>query len=173
MLYFFLTVLITYVIVTLFGFIVHWSLHQPWVGKLNDAHMTHHLTLYPPEDFVSEKYRSAGKDSTVWTFALASIPLVAFPIVLALLGILSWHLAITVVVVELSLGFLHDYVHNAFHIKDHWMGRVPVLKDIFQVWVKLHYLHHVDMSKNYGIFTFHWDRVFRTFSVDEGNRKED
>ncbi len=160
---FLLTILITFVLITLFGFVVHWGLHQPWAGKYNNAHMTHHLKLYPPEDFTSESYRHAGKDNTVVTFAVASIPMILTPIVLGLLGILSWPLAITVVVVELVLGFLHDHIHNAFHIKNHWMSRVPVLRDIFQVWARLHYLHHVDMTKNYGIFVFHWDRIFRTF----------
>jgi hypothetical protein len=163
MLAFLLTVLITYIATTLFGYIVHWTLHQEWAGTFNNSHMTHHLKLYPPEDYLSDKYRSAGKDDTTITFAFASVPMVALPIVLGVFGILTWPLVVTAVIVELLLGFLHHYIHNAFHIKDHWMGRVPVLRDIFQVWNRLHYLHHVDMRTNYGIFVFHWDRLFRTF----------
>jgi sterol desaturase/sphingolipid hydroxylase (fatty acid hydroxylase superfamily) len=158
-----LTILISYIATTLFGFVVHWSLHQPWAGQFNNSHMTHHLKLYPPEDYASEKYRRAGKDDTTITFAFASIPMIAFPIVLGLLGVLGWTLVITAVTTQLLLGFLHWYIHDTFHIKNHWMGRVPVLKDIFQVWNRLHYLHHVDMRKNYGIFVFHWDRIFGTF----------
>jgi len=163
---FIIAVLVTYVAVTLFGYVVHWALHQSWAGKLNHRHMTHHLTLYPPEDFLSDKYRSAGKDNTVVTFVIASIPMVAFPIFLGLLGILSWPLVVTVVVVEIGLGLLHDYIHNSMHIKNHWMSRVPVLRVIFQMWVKLHYVHHVDMTKNYGIFVFHWDRLFGSYRKD-------
>lgn len=159
----FLTILITYIVISLFGYVIHWSLHQPWLGKFNDSHMTHHLKLYPPSDFLSETYRHAGKDSTVKLFAFAVIPLILTPIVLYFLGVLSLSLMITVLVVEGIVGFLHDYIHDAFHISNHWMSRVPVLRDIFGVWVKLHYLHHVDMGKNYGIFVFHWDHVFRTF----------
>lgn len=158
-----LTILITYIVTSFFGYVVHWSLHQSWAGRFNVSHMTHHLKLYPPSDFYSETYRDPGKDNTVKFFAFAAIPLLLAPVVLYFLGILPLSLMITVLVVEGIVGFLHDYIHDAFHITDHWMSRVPVLRDIFGVWVKLHYLHHVDMGKNYGIFVFHWDHVFRTF----------
>lgn len=160
---FLLTILISYIITSLFGYVIHWSLHQTWAGQFNNAHMTHHLKLYPPEDFTSEVYRNAGKDSTPKFFAMAAIPLILCPIVLGLLGILSWPLAITVLVVEAAMGFFHDYLHDAFHIKNHFLTRIPVVRDIFQKWIDLHYLHHVDMGKNYGIFVFHWDRIFGTF----------
>lgn len=160
---FFLTILISYLITSLFGYVVHWSLHQSWTGKINQSHMTHHLKLYPPEDFTSETYRNAGKDSTPKFFAMAAIPLILAPILLGLFGVLPLYLVITVLVVEGLMGFLHDYLHDSFHIKNHILTRIPVVRDIFDRWVKIHYLHHVDMGKNYGIFVFHWDRVFRTF----------
>lgn len=163
MLAFFLTLLITYFITSLFGYVIHWSLHQSWAGQFNNAHMTHHLKLYPPEDYTSDTYRHAGKDSTPKFFAMAAIPLILTPIVLGFLGILPIYLVITVLVVEGLMGFLHDYIHDAFHINNHLMTRIPGVKDIFSKWTQLHYLHHVDMGKNYGIFVFHWDRVFRTF----------
>lgn len=125
--------------------------------------MVHHLELYPPEDYLSEKYRSAGKDNTVITFTIAAIPMVAFPIVLGFFGLLAWPLVVVAIATELVIGFLNWYIHDSFHIKNHWLNRVPVVKDIFQEWNKLHYEHHVDMSKNYGIFVFYWDRIFKTF----------
>lgn len=158
-----LTILITYIVTSLFGYVIHWSLHQTWAGQFNNAHMTHHLKLYPPEDFTSDSYRNAGKDSTPKFFAMAALPLIGLPIVLFAVGFLPLHLMIVALAVEGAMGFLHDYIHDAFHISRHWMSRVPVLKDIFHKWVALHYLHHVDMGKNYGIFVFHWDRIFRTF----------
>ncbi len=163
MIAFLLTIFISFIATTFFGYVVHWSLHQSWAGRFNQSHMTHHLKLYPPEDYTSDTYRSAGKDNTVITFAVASLPMIAFPIVLGLFGIIGWFLVATALFVELSLGFLHWYIHDAFHIKNHWMSRVPWLKDIFQVWNGLHYTHHVDMGTNYGIFVFHWDRLFKTF----------
>ena len=158
-----LTILISYIVTSLFGYVVHWSLHQTWAGGFNKAHMTHHEILYPPSDFTSDTYRNAGKDSTPKFFALAALPLILTPIILWAVGVLPLSLMITVLVVEGIMGFLHDYIHDAFHITNHWMSRTPVLRDIFAKWTQLHYLHHVDMKKNFGIFVFHWDRIFKSF----------
>ncbi len=158
-----ITIILTYLVTSFFGYAVHWLLHQSWAGRFNQKHMTHHLKLYPPEDYTSEKYRHAGKDNTVVTFTLASIPVVALPILFWWLGLFTVGMMIASLLVMAFMGFSHDYLHNSFHISNHWMSRVPVLKDIFRKWVALHYLHHVDMGKNYGIFVFHWDRLFRTF----------
>lgn len=158
-----ITIVLTYFFTTLFGYIVHWSLHQSWAGRFNKSHMTHHLTLYPPSDFTSEKYRSAGKDSTFITFAVASIPIVLLPMLLAWFGVLPLHIVIVSVVLMVSIGLLHDHLHNIFHLKYHWIYKVPVIRLIMDRWVRLHYLHHEDMSKNFGIFSFHWDHIFRTY----------
>ena len=157
------TAVIAFFATSLFGYVVHRSLHQPWTGNLNKKHMTHHLILYPPSDYVSDKYRNAGIDNTVITFVIASIPMVGIPITLGILGILPLPEVITALVVMIGLGFLHNYIHDAFHIKNHFLSRVPGLRNIFAYWNRLHYLHHVDMQKNFGIFLFHWDHVFKTF----------
>jgi sterol desaturase/sphingolipid hydroxylase (fatty acid hydroxylase superfamily) len=158
-----LTALITFFVSTLFGYVVHRSLHQTWTGRLNRAHMTHHLKLYPPTDYLSDTYRYAGKDNTFRIFAIFAIPIVATPIVLGILGILPLALVITALLMMGLMTFLHDYLHDAFHIKNHFLTRIPGVRVIFSHWGDLHYLHHVDMQKNFGIFTFHWDRIFRTF----------
>ncbi len=160
---FLLTILISYIVVSLFGYVVHWALHQSWAGPFNQAHMTHHLKMYPPSDFTSTVYRNAGKDSTPKFFALAALPLILTPIILGILGTLPWALAVTALVIEGLMGLLNDRLHDYFHISNHWLSRLPGFRLIFAKWVDLHYLHHVDMSKNYGIFTFHWDRLFKTF----------
>jgi sterol desaturase/sphingolipid hydroxylase (fatty acid hydroxylase superfamily) len=161
-----LTILFTYLFTSLFGYVVHWSLHQNWTGKLNEKHMTHHLKLYPPSDYTSEEYRRAGKDNTVVTFAIASVPVVLAPLTLWLLGVFTLGMMIAALLVMAFMGFSHDYLHDAFHIKNHFLSRWSLTKDIFKRWVDLHYLHHVDMGKNYGIFVFHWDRILGTFWRD-------
>src|SRR5665213_1858542 len=84
-----ITVLIAFFGTSLFGYIVHRSLHQKWTGFLNKKHMNHHLIQYPHTDYVSDTYRDAGTDNTVFIFMAASVPLVAFPIILGILGIMS------------------------------------------------------------------------------------
>lgn len=158
-----LTIFISYIVASLAGHVIHWSLHQTWAGFLNKAHMSHHLKMYPPEDFTSDVYRHAGNNSTPKYFALVALPVIIAPIVLGFFGILPLHLVLIVLGVEGLMGLLNDRIHDAFHINKHWMTRVPGLRTIFAKWTKLHYIHHVDMSKNYGIFTFYWDRIFKTF----------
>lgn len=162
MLSIFLTILITYIVVSLFGYFVHKALHQEWAGRWNTSHMAHHVKLYPPGDFLSDKYRDAGKDDTFWTFALVSIPVILTPIILGLLGLPLLLVAISVTEM-LLIGFLNNYIHDCLHIKNHWMTRVPGLRHLFQKWRNLHELHHIDMQKNFGIFAFHWDRVLKTY----------
>lgn len=158
-----ITLLITYFVTSLFGYVMHWALHQSWAGRFNTAHMTHHEVLYPASDYLSEEYRQAGKDSTPKFFAVAALPLVLAPIILWLVGVVPLSVMASAYLVELIVGYANHYLHDSFHIKNHWLLRVPVLSVIFEKWVRLHYLHHVDMGKNFGIFAFHWDRVFKTF----------
>lgn len=158
-----ITAVISFFVSSLFAYVVHWSLHQQWTGRLNQKHMAHHLVLYPPTDYTSDVYRHAGKDNTVRTFTIAALPLIATPIVLGALGILPLSLVLTVLIVMGIMGFTHNYIHDAFHIRNHFLGRIPGFRDIFAYWNRLHYLHHIDMQKNFGIFLFHWDHVFRTF----------
>jgi sterol desaturase/sphingolipid hydroxylase (fatty acid hydroxylase superfamily) len=73
---------------------------------------------------------------------------------------------LTVIGVEILVGLLHNYLHDAFHISGHWLYRVPFVNMWFSHLVSLHYLHHVNMNSNFGIFTFHWDKVFKTFGKD-------
>lgn len=158
-----ITVMITFFVGSLFGYVVHRSLHQEWTGRFNQAHMTHHLKLYPPTDYLSDKYRSAGKDNTVWIFAVVAVPFFALPIILGVMHLLPLTLVIVSLSVMSLMSFLHSYLHDAFHIRDHWLYRVPLLGKVFLRWVRLHWLHHVDMNTNYGIFLFHWDHVFHTY----------
>jgi sterol desaturase/sphingolipid hydroxylase (fatty acid hydroxylase superfamily) len=154
------TLILVFIIVSLFGYVVHRSLHQSWTGRFNKSHMAHHLVLYPPSDYFSETYRHAGKDNTFITFAFASLPLLAFPWVLYGLGAISLPLAILIVAEMLLIGFLHDYIHMAFHVPSNWLNRFKAV----QRWNKLHFQHHVEMQTNFGIFTFFFDKLFGTYN---------
>ena len=166
MLAIFVVIVLTYFSTTLFGFLVHKALHQKWTGKYNKAHMTHHLKLYPPDDFTSDIYRDPGKDNTVLIFAVSGIPLFVSPIILYCLGTLSLSLMIICLIEMAIVGLLHDRIHDSFHIKNHWFNHIPIVGSWFQGWKKLHYLHHIRMQKNLGIFEFYWDKFFKTFLKD-------
>jgi sterol desaturase/sphingolipid hydroxylase (fatty acid hydroxylase superfamily) len=128
--------------------------------------MTHHEKLYPPTDMLSDEYRSAGKDSTVWIFAGLSLPVLAIPVVAYLFGIIGLVTALGVLGEMVLLGWLHDHVHDSFHVKGHWLRKVPLLNKLHARFEKLHYIHHVDMSKNFGIFFSLWDKLFKTLKSE-------
>lgn len=150
---------LTFFVTTLFGYIMHWMLHQKWFGMFNKSHMIHHMKLYPIIDFFSVKYRRAGRDSTVLFFLVAGCPLVILPIVLYLLGKIGLIAAILVAVEAITIGLLNNWFHDSFHITDHWLNKFNWFKNL----IKLHQEHHIDMRVNYGIFTFTFDKFFGTF----------
>jgi sterol desaturase/sphingolipid hydroxylase (fatty acid hydroxylase superfamily) len=158
-----IAIIFSFFFTTLFGHISHWSFHQPWSGSVHKSHMTHHLKLYPPSDYLSDKYRDAGKDSTPKFFIIAAIPVILTPILLWHFGIITGAVAITILTTQIIVGLMHNYLHDAFHIRGHWLYRVYGVRSLFAHWTAIHYLHHVDMKKNYGIFTFFWDRIFGTY----------
>src|ERR1700722_18648635 len=114
-----ITAFITFFIASLFGYVVHRSLHQSWTGRYHKSHMTHHIILYPPTDYVSDKYRDPGKDNTLWVFGAAALPFFVIPILLGVFHILPISLVITSEVVMAVMSFLHSYLHDSFHIRNH------------------------------------------------------
>lgn len=58
------------------------------------------------------------------------------------------------------VGLIHDVVHDSFHVKKHFLSRVIPTYEIMR---RYHFIHHVNMKKNFGIYSFVWDRIFQTF----------
>ena len=161
----FLSILISYVLITLFGHVAHWALHQPWMGRFYKSHLIHH-SLYPASDFESQVYRDAGKNSSAFIFFLLGLPLLLIPVMLCILGFVTWVSCAASIFVILLFGFLNDFVHDSFHIKDHhaakWWPRYTEIK-------KLHLVHHINVQKNFGIYTFFWDFLFKTLKLPPVN----
>lgn len=157
-----LVVVGTFLVGTLIGHGVHWVMHQKWSGKLYTAHMNHHVKQYPPKNMFSiGKYRSSGLDSGWLTF---TPPIALFALLLIgglrLCG-MSWVYQAIVAVEFAVLGFLHGYVHDAIHVKGHWMERLPG----FRMLRRAHTIHHLAVNRNLGIFWFGWDRVLGSYRI--------
>lgn len=155
----------TGIVTTFLGYWVHWVFHQSWSLWFFQAHMNHHLIQYPPTNFLSDTYRSAGKDSTVILFAVAFTPVILAIIILTLFGIFSLTTCTITLVTLLAWGFVHDYFHDQFHLTNTFWKQ-------FAFFLKLrstHYVHHLDMSKNYGIVLFQWDKLFKTYDDENIN----
>ena len=155
--------ILTYLIITAYGYIGHRILHKPWAGIFNKYHMTHHMVLYPSNDCLSDSYRSAGADNTVKAFAIMSLPIMAIPFILFTFNFISLYLMLIIIFEMFLIGWMHSYFHDVFHIRNHFLSKIPIIKVLFNKFVILHYMHHVNLEKNFGIFTFFWDRLFRTF----------
>lgn len=136
------------------GYLIHRLLHSRWMGSLHKAHMNHHLIQYPPGNYLSYQYRPAGTDSTVYRFVVAGVILAGLALWLTPIWI-----ALPIMGNMAVMGFINSYVHDATHIKGHWLERF----DAFLKWRKIHETHHNNMSKNYGIVTFFADRVAGTY----------
>lgn len=152
--------IVTYLLTSLLGYVVHWTIHQRWAGAAYKAHRAHHIDLYPPGRLISDTYLSAGKQSTVYTFLLAFAPLLLLPIVLCLAGVFTWGMALSAVLAMGAVGLLNDVIHDSFHVKGHWLGRIIPGYGRMR---ELHFVHHVNMKRNFGIYSFIWDRIFRTY----------
>lgn len=156
-----IALVIGFFVMTMLGHSIHWMIHQRWAGKLYKAHMTHHEVLYPVTDFLSDTYRQPGKDNTIFTFLVFSIPVFAVPVFLFVYGTLPLVTMALLIVEIFFIGWLHDYLHDVFHLRGHILKRIAYFRHLTDV----HYMHHVDMQKNFGIFFFVWDRAFASYQA--------
>lgn len=143
------------------GYFAHRALHEKWAGPFYKGHMEHHLIQYPPAHLTSEKYlKPKWYNSGILLFAPAAALVLGVAGVLATLVGLSLDSYATFAVGVVAFGLLNDYVHDSFHIEKHWLQMVPGYNTLRE----LHFQHHVDMTKNYGIVTLLWDAAFKTKS---------
>jgi len=153
------TSLLTFVVGGFLGWAVHRALHSKRLGPLHTAHMTHHNVLYPPEDYLSETYRSAGGHGGVFLFfPFILIFVIAVCSFIAAIGLPMW-VALTFVVEAALISWTNNYLHDQFHVSTHRMWQWAWFRHLSD----LHFAHHVDQSTNYGIFWFGWDRVLGTY----------
>ena len=149
---------------SLAGYLVHLLLHNKIVGRFAKDHTAHH-NLYTVDDFVSNKYRSAGGKASTFVF----VPIITCA--MALLCIPLWFLThvwwiFAIVIIEgIFVGWLNDYIHEVIHLKKHWLHKYKW----FQKLKYLHRLHHKYPHKNHGIIWFIPDKLFGTFNYDNHN----
>jgi sterol desaturase/sphingolipid hydroxylase (fatty acid hydroxylase superfamily) len=141
------------------GYLAHRALHKKWAGPFFKGHMEHHFVQYPSDKLISDTYLKPKwyHDGLVLFAPVAAAVLGTGGVLGYLLG-LSIDGYLTFAVFTVAFGLLNDYVHNSFHVRKHWLHSFPGYSTIRE----LHFQHHVDMTKNFGIVTLIWDRVFKT-----------
>ncbi len=144
---------------TLVGYLTHWVLHQAWAGRVHRSHLNHHIRQYPPKSLVSDTYRDSGRDDSLFVFIPAiTLALVPWFVVLWSVGAPWWALAL-VFAEGTFVGWLHNYIHEGFHLETFWLVRFSWFRTVRAS----HWLHHWNMRRNLGIMWFGWDRLFKTY----------
>lgn len=180
----FLVIFVLAIIYTeLIGYVVHKFLHEAHVPWLSDRHVRdHHLTYYPPgSNMRTTEYEAPEASSFIdkvgfeWIvpIAVVTVPLLAIAIALgaSVLYVTQFFLAS---LVWAWLGF--SYMHNSFHIKDFWMSNSYYMGGFLSKWYKetrkLHDIHHNDMTINFGITFFWFDKLLETFTRKLRKKKD-
>jgi hypothetical protein len=145
-----------YFVIQSTGYAVHKALHHPALGKIHDTHDVHHKLMYPPEDYLDTgKYREVPDNAQPFKYyAAAAVPLVA-----AVFIFLPLTIAISLAVELAVVAWANDWLHQKMHIKGYWLERYTWFHHLRA----LHWHHHVDDSKNIGIFSWFTDKILGTY----------
>jgi sterol desaturase/sphingolipid hydroxylase (fatty acid hydroxylase superfamily) len=140
--------------------------------------MVHHLLLYGPmQPMRAERY----KDAISGRLSLGNVGLewlAPSALVLAFCWGIMFLFHLRPVYQVIVLGnlvvwpfFTFSFLHDAMHLRDFWMARMPLINHWFRRARRLHDIHHhsVDgaghMDANFGIGFFLFDRIFRTLAT--------
>jgi hypothetical protein len=109
-----------------------------------------------------DKHHTIIDDQAFEDFLYIGIIVFLYGILLAYLFYLDIILLSTLLSIYIPLliiSFWNLYIHSAYHIKNHWLNSYQWFKDD----KRIHFQHHYDPSKNYGIATHFSDVIFETF----------
>ena len=159
------------------GYFLHRLLHSDRVRFLSKNHMIHHLLVYGPKDLRSDHYRSP----TIGNYSRAAISGLGLewlvPVGIVVAAILGVFAALQIqprhqiAFIGSALGWsylMFDVVHNAMHVHNPILMRIPFVRRWFIRARRLHDIHHIQidsrglMNRNFGICFFFLDRVFGT-----------
>lgn len=151
-----ITIIITFIVGEFLGYAIHRLTHKFVNSGLHRRHMTHHLKFYPRGRLVSVAYLYAKQDS----FTVLFLPIILILIATCWL-VFPLYLWITVSVSMLLDGLLNDYIHKCVHLQRTWLMRFKWFKTLRT----LHFLHHRQMDRNYGIYQLFLDKLFKTYTT--------
>jgi sterol desaturase/sphingolipid hydroxylase (fatty acid hydroxylase superfamily) len=160
------------------GYWLHRLLHSDKLPFLSRGHMVHHLLLYGPmQPMRAEHYQ----DATRGRFSLGNVGLewlAPSAVVLAFCWGIMFRFHVRLIYQAIVLGnlavwpfFTFSFLHDAMHLRDFWMIRLPLINRWFRRARRLHDIHHHSvngagrMDTNFGIGFFFFDRIFRTLAT--------
>src|SRR5947209_1230763 len=137
---------------------LHWFVgHRPLGGAIHRIHMLEHHGIYSGDALVADTYSDEEQSATAY-YAAPAVALGGAAYATLPLDIF------VVLVAALSASYAaHVYVHTQYHLNHSWLRRFGW----FHRKRELHFVHHRDASKNFGVIEFVWDRVFGTYTPAE------
>jgi len=171
------SVICSCLVAELAGYWLHRLLHTDRLPFLSRRHMVHHLLLYGPlQPMRAARY----KDATCGRFSLGNVGfewLAPSAVLLISCWGVMFLLHVRPVYQLIVLGnlvawpfFTFSFLHDAMHVRDFWMARMPLINRWFRRARRLHDIHHHSvngaghMDANFGIGFFLFDRIFRTLA---------
>ena len=138
------------------GYFVHKLMHARFVPE----HEDHHMDKYPPTDFYSDEYRVSGTGSNwrqnIW-YVLSVLPFATL-----IYFWLGWQHVLSFALTGVCTALWNQYIHEAKHITNHWLGRF-VLTGWYFRWIQnRHFIHHIELHKNLGMYNYVWDTLLLT-----------
>jgi len=147
-----------YVTAAIIGTFTHWAGHHHWSGRWFRAHtIEHHTKLYPTKRFLNDKTLVANDGNSKYY-----IPTMLFPFISTYLVFHDVRSSLATGIWILCWMEIVDLLHDAYHMKGHWLEKYWA----FQVLREVHFKHHHgDMFHNYGIFDFFVDLSMGNFAL--------
>lgn len=141
----------SFLMTELMGYAIHRAAHSRWSGPLYRAHLQHHL-VYPAKDFLSDEYRKGESSFIRWFIPVIIVFCVTH------WALLPWFDALTCNVTVLAVALWNSYIHDAFHIRGHWLERFR----FFRKQRIMHRIHHANVHRNISMYLYVFDKVFGT-----------
>ena len=127
--------------------------HRKKGGFIHKIHAYEHHGIYSQDFMVSDSYLDEAK-SLDYLYAVPALLLAISVYSMVSLDYFLVHIA------ALGLSTLaHLYLHVQYHLKKSPLKRYRW----FQRKQQLHLLHHKDMTKNFAVVEFVWDRLMGTY----------
>lgn len=155
-----ITFLCSSILALFFGYWIHRALHCKWSGRFYVAHMEHHLKQYPANNLTSKIYRKAKwnhRGPFLFTPPLLLIACVIF--CLSALFHVPFLFPMSMFCSFIIMGIIEDIVHDWTHVRGSRFRQ-----SFFRRIRSDHYVHHIDMTKNFGISSTIFDKLFGTYS---------
>ena len=145
--------IVTYYFVAIVQTVFHMLFgHTNRINIIYETHALGHHDKYRPSNLLTDKWIHS-EQHVMWYFAIPIIP-----VFLLLIYFTSLEVIIGFICGLIFSIWWHIYLHEQYHINNSFFERY----EWFLEKRKLHFEHHLDVTKNYAIIEFWLDDLLKT-----------